>query len=52
MQGGGGGGGEELNIEELTSNLDTYNDQLHQVFQILPLFILSLFLGFLLLCKN
>eukprot|EP00268_Persea_americana_P064003 TRINITY_DN8369_c0_g1_i4.p1 TRINITY_DN8369_c0_g1~~TRINITY_DN8369_c0_g1_i4.p1 ORF type:complete len:160 (-),score=50.85 TRINITY_DN8369_c0_g1_i4:831-1310(-) len=35
MQGGGGGGGEELNIEELTSNLDTYNDQLHQIRKLL-----------------
>lgn len=33
-------GGEELNVEDLASNLDTYKEQLHQVVQIL-LFSLS-----------
>jgi hypothetical protein len=34
-----GGGGEEVSIEELASNLATYEDQLHQV----PLIFLFLF---------
>jgi hypothetical protein len=28
---GGGGGDEEVNIDELASNLSIYKDQLHQV---------------------
>jgi len=35
----GGGGGEEVSIEELASNLATYEDQLHQV----PLIFIYLF---------
>jgi hypothetical protein len=44
---GGGGGGEEVSIEELASNLATYEDQLHQV----PLIFLFLFSILMFICS-